>query len=86
MPKTANDVAKLAQDAGVKIVDLRFVDLPGIWQHFSLPARPVRRPVRRWHRLRRVEHPGVPADPRERHAPDRRSRDCLRRPVLGYRP
>ena len=38
MPNTAKDVAKLAKDAGVKIVDLRFVDLPGMWQHFSLPV------------------------------------------------
>jgi glutamine synthetase len=38
MSKTANDVAKLAKDAGVKIVDLRFVDLPGMWQHFSIPV------------------------------------------------
>ncbi len=38
MPKTANDVAKLAKDAGVKIVDLRFIDLPGMWQHFSIPV------------------------------------------------
>jgi glutamine synthetase len=39
MPKTPNDVRKLAKDAGVKILDLRFVDLPGVWQHFSLPIR-----------------------------------------------
>jgi glutamine synthetase len=38
MPKTADDVAKLAKDAGVKIVDLRFIDLPGMWQHFSMPV------------------------------------------------
>ncbi len=38
MPKTASDVAKLAKDAGVKIVDLRFIDLPGMWQHFSIPV------------------------------------------------
>jgi glutamine synthetase len=38
MPRTPNDVKKLAKDAGVKIVDLRFVDLPGMWQHFSLPV------------------------------------------------
>lgn len=38
MPKTAHDVAKLAKDAAVKIVDLRFVDLPGVWQHFSIPV------------------------------------------------
>jgi glutamine synthetase len=38
MPKNASEVEKLAKDAGVKIVDLRFVDLPGVWQHFSIPA------------------------------------------------
>ncbi len=37
-PKTAEDVRQLAKEAGVKIVDLRFVDLPGVWQHFSIPA------------------------------------------------
>src|SRR5216683_1982413 len=35
---SAKDVIKLAKDAGVKIVDLRFVDLPGTWQHFSIPV------------------------------------------------
>ncbi|MGC2210351.1 MAG: type I glutamate--ammonia ligase [Candidatus Korobacteraceae bacterium] len=38
MPKSASDVAKLAKDAGVKVVDLRFVDMPGMWQHFSIPV------------------------------------------------
>lgn len=38
MSKTASDVRQLAEHAGVKIVDLKFVDLPGIWQHFSIPA------------------------------------------------
>jgi len=38
MPKSAKEVAKLAKDGGVKIVDLRFVDLPGMWQHFSIPV------------------------------------------------
>ena len=81
MAKTPKDVRKLAEGAGAKIVDLRFVDLPGVWQHFSLPAKELsRRPVRRRDRLRRVEHPGLSADPGERHAPDRRPRDGLRRP------
>jgi len=30
------DVLKMAEE--VKMVDLRFVDLPGIWQHFTIPA------------------------------------------------
>ena len=38
MPKTLNDVEKIAKDGGVKIVDMRFIDLPGVWQHFSLPV------------------------------------------------
>ena len=38
MARTPKDVRKLADEGGAKIVDLRFVDLPGIWQHFSLPA------------------------------------------------
>jgi glutamine synthetase len=36
--KTASDVQQLAKKADVKIVDLKFVDLPGVWQHFSIPA------------------------------------------------
>jgi glutamine synthetase len=39
MAKTPQDVRTLAQEAGAQILDLRFVDLPGIWQHFSLPIR-----------------------------------------------
>ena len=38
MPKTVSDVRQLAKEADVKIVDLKFVDLPGVWQHFSIPA------------------------------------------------
>jgi glutamine synthetase len=37
--KTPNDVRQLAKEAGVQIVDLKFVDLPGVWQHFSIPVR-----------------------------------------------
>src|SRR5881628_308091 len=38
-PKTSpKDVLKLAKEQQVKIVDLRFVDLPGTWQHFSIPV------------------------------------------------
>jgi glutamine synthetase len=31
------DAVKFAKDQGVKIVDVKFVDLPGTWQHFSIP-------------------------------------------------
>ncbi len=36
MAITPAHVVKMAKD--VKMVDLRFVDLPGTWQHFSIPA------------------------------------------------
>jgi glutamine synthetase len=39
MPKTPKEVRELAKEAGIQIVDLRFVDLPGVWQHFSIPVR-----------------------------------------------
>jgi len=32
------DVLKFAKEQGVQIVDLRFIDLPGIWQHFSISS------------------------------------------------
>ena len=36
--KTADDIAKLIADADVEYVDIRFCDLPGTMQHFSIPA------------------------------------------------
>jgi len=35
---TPKDVIKLAKEKDAKIVDLRFIDLPGLWQHFSIPV------------------------------------------------
>jgi glutamine synthetase len=34
---TPSDVLKMAKEEGVKIVDIRFMDFPGVWQHFSVP-------------------------------------------------
>lgn len=39
MAKTPGDVVQLARESGVKMIDLRFIDMPGTWQHFSIPAR-----------------------------------------------
>jgi glutamine synthetase len=36
---TPQEVIYRAKEAGVKIVDLRFTDLPGSWQHFSVPVK-----------------------------------------------
>jgi glutamine synthetase len=38
MATTPKDVVKLVKDNDVKVVDFKFIDLPGIWQHFSIPA------------------------------------------------
>jgi glutamine synthetase len=36
--RTVAEVLEMARDQQVAIVDLRFTDLPGTWQHFSIPA------------------------------------------------
>lgn len=39
--RTANDIVKMIKGEKVEIVDLRFMDFPGLWQHFSVPAREI---------------------------------------------
>ncbi len=36
--RSAADVLKLVKDAGIEVIDVRFCDLPGLMQHFSVPA------------------------------------------------
>jgi len=38
MASTPRDVVKQVKDNGIKMIDFKFVDLPGIWQHYSIPA------------------------------------------------
>lgn len=38
MATTPGDVLKLIKEAGIQIIDTRFTDLFGGWQHYSLPA------------------------------------------------
>ena len=35
----ARDVMALIKDKGIQAVDLRFVDLPGLWQHFTVSTK-----------------------------------------------
>ncbi len=37
MLKTAKDVLALAKDRGAVMVDLKFMDFVGLWQHFTIP-------------------------------------------------
>jgi len=34
---TPKDVLEMAKENGIKLVDIRFMDFPGIWQHFTVP-------------------------------------------------
>jgi len=36
---TPKEVLEMAKENGAKVVDLRFMDFPGLWQHFSVPIR-----------------------------------------------
>ena len=36
---TPKEVLDMAKENGAKVVDLRFMDFPGLWQHFSVPIR-----------------------------------------------
>ena len=38
---TAEDLLKAIKDENVQMIDLRFTDLPGVWQHFSVPPSAV---------------------------------------------
>jgi glutamine synthetase len=38
---TAEDLLKAIKDDKVQMIDLRFSDLPGVWQHFSVPPSAV---------------------------------------------
>ena len=37
--KTSKDVMKAIKDHGVQMIDIRFTDMPGMWQHTSYPTQ-----------------------------------------------
>ena len=41
MSKTPKDVVSLIKKEDVKMIDFRFMDFPGLWQHFTVPAQEV---------------------------------------------
>ena len=80
--KKPADVLKLAKDNNVKIVDLKFIDLPGLWQHFTVPIRELEESSLRGRvRLRRLVDPRLAGDQRDRHAGDPGPRDGGHRSV-----
>jgi len=40
-PKTPKEILALMEKEKIEVVDLRFMDFPGLWQHFSIPPREV---------------------------------------------
>ncbi|HYX90738.1 MAG TPA: type I glutamate--ammonia ligase, partial [Myxococcaceae bacterium] len=45
MTKTAKDVLALVKERGAKMVDLKFMDFLGIWQHFTIPIAELQEEV-----------------------------------------
>lgn len=37
--RTPQEIVSFIQKEKIEVVDLRFMDFPGLWQHFSIPAR-----------------------------------------------
>jgi glutamine synthetase len=37
MNMTPREVVEMAKEKGIRVVDIRFMDFPGVWQHFSVP-------------------------------------------------
>ena len=35
---TPSDVVKMVKDKKIRVIDIRFMDFPGVWQHFTVPA------------------------------------------------
>lgn len=44
-PRSSGEVIKFAEKNGAKMVDLKFCDLPGMWQHFSVPVSQLREEI-----------------------------------------
>ena len=36
---TPKEIISFIEKEKIQVVDLRFMDFPGLWQHFSVPAR-----------------------------------------------
>ena len=83
---TPQTVLAMCRERDVKAVDLRFMDFPGLWQHFTIPVEQARRgSVRGRPGLRRLQHPRLAGDQRERHARSCRSptpRSSIRSPQI----
>ena len=79
---TPQAVLAMCRERDIKAIDLRFMDFPGLWQHFTIPVQQARRrDLRGRARLRRLQHPRLAGDQRERHAARAAGRHGVRRSV-----
>ncbi|MFA5258426.1 MAG: glutamine synthetase, partial [Opitutales bacterium] len=44
-PMTPSEVLKLAAEKNVKSIDIRFTDLHGTWQHFTIPLHELKEEI-----------------------------------------
>ncbi|HEX6818830.1 MAG TPA: glutamine synthetase beta-grasp domain-containing protein, partial [Ktedonobacterales bacterium] len=42
---TPDDVMRMIEERSIRMVDLKFTDVPGTWQHFSIPTRALNRSI-----------------------------------------
>ena len=81
---TPKEVLAQIRQREVTTVDLRFMDFPGVWQHFSIPADALTEETfEEGHRLRRLERRRLAGDQRGRPAGRPAARDGADRPVHG---
>jgi len=73
---TPDDIFKLVKDQNIEYVDVRFCDLPGTMQHFTIPIYVFDETVfEEGLAFGRFLDSRIPVDPRVRHAVAPRSRN-----------
>ena len=67
---SVKDVLEMAKKNKVEIVDFKFIDVPGLWQHFSIPATDLDADkFEQGFGFRRIEYPWLSEHQRIRHDP-----------------
>ena len=75
---------EMAQSGKVKMVDFKFIDVPGMWQHVSIPATALKDQFEEGHGFDASSIRGFAHITRERHAAHAGRRDRRYRPGLQY--
>ena len=82
----AKDVLGLAKDRGAVMVDLKFMDFPGLWQHFTIPVDELDEDIfEDGLGFDGSSHPRLAGDQRVRHARHPATRHGVHRSVHAGR-